>query len=370
MSYIPAYFNPSGITNVLNNGYQRAIGFGNQAYQSFADGVTAVYEFRKDPDLFQKTCQVGSALILAFNEYKGGRVLSKASVSLLHTSTMHNFLCFLKLPYNSVYTIRANTVDEFVMQESLAQSIVAEFTETITLAQAKEFAKDIITARLNEMTNYEDLNNYAYSSKEDFITAFKARLLKPEFQAKVTNLPGLTANEVLNRLAASAKFNLNVQLKHETLLSMISKVSFAFVDIGCIPMYFHEWGIFASNGVSKLAQMAHLGQYAQTFGQSRVAQWIGRQNVEQWVIVGCCVAFGAKLLESVRLLRDEKLTPNQRAAAKLDVAASATEFAFCYALAIGANQTSIIILTLIAKMTGIVSIMKKNKLGPEFFVRA
>lgn len=366
--YFPGLTNIStSITNAFNNGYQKAVAFKNHTYQVCKEGVTAVYEYRKDPDLFQKTCQVGWATLLAVNAYRGGKALSRVSASLWHAANMQNFEGFLKIPYNTIYTIRANTIDEWQLKASLKGIIQTNFQ--LDELDAEGLAKAIVRVRLLEMSNGDDLNHYAFSNSADFIHAFHARLRDAKFKDEVEKIyPGHQA--VLTGLGNQLALNLNIKLKHESLLNKISRISFVFVDIGCVPMYLQEWGIFVSHSVSNAAHMADLGKYADAIGQSKVGQWVSKQNIEEWVIAGCCLAFGAKLLESVRVLRDQKLTESQKKAVQWDIVASATELVFCYTLAIQAREVTIIAWTLIAKTTGIFSIMNKNKLAPEFFVRA
>jgi hypothetical protein len=313
---------------MLTNAYNYVATGADWTAQRAGSLVIRVKELKSNPDIFQKTCQIAAASIVGFNLYCGGTHLSKLTVTLLNTANMHNFLGILKIPYKLVYNINSQTVNALKLQEALE----LQLTQTDDNPQQVSLvARQAITDQLTEM----DVRDIAYRKESDFKNALEARV---KLVYPAANLDGL-------RVPVSTP-----------LLNKLSSDSFLALDLVCIPLYLHGWNLSVSRLAFQGMQKMGLAKQAQTIGQTKVFQWAGQQNLGTWAWSLCSLSFGLQMLEAMRQLRDEPLTPTQRMRMEWTRVSSAAELALSTAGLMQVSPGMFTILTIITKSIGILSI--------------
>lgn len=221
--------------NVFNAARESIVKYTDASLQQLGRAALFIRELRNDDDAFQKTCQLGFAIIKSMDLYNGGNNLPKLAVILINTVSMHNFLGFLKMPYSWTYPISTGSIDEFELAKLLAghlRSLITvpventTATRPLTRSEAAKISEKYITQQLKEMSkddrrykNFGEFRNsleakikkdYPQVSLDDLnlITIYGSKKLRSCLTEELQRLQGASYNaDQANRFASNCLFN-------------------------------------------------------------------------------------------------------------------------------------------------------------------
>lgn len=360
----------------------------NEVGQSAKGIFSRLSTLRNDPDFFQKTCQVAfAALQLVIMKYPGAANLSKFSF-VLQTANMHDFYRFLKMPRDWFYPVTADAINENAVLESMvgllnlevnAQEDVEEEDSDVEESESSDESEKSSGVALEEMEDLFDLEsiakaclqeqleemrkhgyNVAYQSVEEFKSDLQYRLKSASFQQKIRDKllanPNVDKGEVdnLTRIIANTSLkDLSVPICHLPFLERLNNMTWTVVDLGCILLYARGWGFIDT------------AKWAEGIGQTQGFQWVKNQNLDSWVVGFVSVGFLLKLLEAIRKLEDEAMTPQSKRQARWDRVTSFAELIYygsIFTNLIGKtsfNEVKLQWLAIFAKSLGLLSIAVK-----------
>lgn len=317
---------------ILNRAYNFVTQNFKSAAQKTGGLIVSTKELKDNPYIFQKVCQVAFSIILAINLSQGGKLLSKLTATLMSTAGIHNFLGFLKLPYEWLYSVNIDTIDDIGLHKNL--------TMKLNRINGENLARGAIINLLEEM----EAKDIAFRNVGEFKKALEKKLKK--FIPKT--IPPV-ADVKLGE-------NFKVPLKKLPLGEIITNISFSSVDLMCIPLYLQGWNVNFCKNTSDFMKYMGLEAQAQSFGQSKVFQWAQSQDLSKITWGLCSLSYALQVYESIRQLRDEKLNKNQRDRMELRLIAASVELILSTAGFIKASQAWMVSLTIITKTIGILSI--------------
>lgn len=304
--------------------------------------MTKIRDFRNNPELFQKICQVTGAVLQLIIIHHPERDHLKRLWATVSAAGMHDFYSGLKLPVWGLFHVSAECIDENKVLKSLIEILMKQVPDIGNTKEEREKglhqkAKEYLQSQLKDMTE----QSYVYRNVEEFKGVLARRLKDsedPEYDFTTVDLAGL-----------------DVPLRHVPLLERIANFNWAIVDIGCIGFYFHAWNLLDT------------AKWAEKIGQYQGFQWVRHSSLEHWVVGLLTTAFALKLVEAVRKLRDEVLTQQEIRQARWNAITSCAEvilFSSVYLNLMGLtkfNTIHIQCLTILAKSLGILSIVTKPK---------
>lgn len=275
----------------------------NTLVQGTLSGIIKVKKYSDNTDVLQKVCQVFFAVIqLAILFYPPAGYLSRFAICLA-AANMHDFFAFLKLPRTFFLPVTARTINANALLKQIVNSIKmqdglgAEWNSFL-----EKHVKDCLNKTLTEM----DEKGIAFSNEKEFATVVRNRIVTiPDKYNK-----GANANFKFSR------YNLNdlkVQTRHVPLFEKITNLNFAVVDISCVGLYLQTWNLL------------NTAKWAAKLGQVSVLRWVTRITLETWVVGTVASAFAFKLIESIRRLRDDHLTKQEKTQVSWAVVTSAAE---------------------------------------------
>ncbi|WP_042281430.1 hypothetical protein [Candidatus Protochlamydia sp. R18] len=285
--------------NLLSRCSNAVIDFPQAALQSIGKVVIKLKEYRNNPEIFQKTAQIAIGIIQYHNWHHGTVVYPKLERTL-STANMHDFYQIFKDPYDSLYPIKAESIDA----PQALENIVNRLSE-IYPGVERAVLKTTVMRHLQDQLKSMAKNGDAYASTEDFALALQNRLQDP--------IADLTSSSTLNVVDLT---DVQIPVVHQTLVDKIVHVTGLLINMGCVGLYTSAWNLVDT------------GAWAMRIGQNSGFSWVKYQSLETWVRGGVTFAFGAKLFEATRKLLDEKLTPTARRNAKIDAISSLFEFVY------------------------------------------
>lgn len=353
--------------------------------------VLKVRGLRNDPDFFQKVCQVAFAsLQLIMLNYPGTGYLNRVATAFYFTAGMHDFYRFIQQPRQWFFPVDASSINEFALLDDMTQFVykqigpeeVQDFTSDDILIDEFEEINDVssdakiekeelrkllqgcLTAQLDQMSAKND----AYRNINELMKVLQARLHKfsdedfDKYKFSTITLVGLQETDLSELNEENDEYDVSRWIRHVPLIEKIVNLNWAIVDLGCVTWLMQEWRLLDTEKLSD-----RIGQY-------RCFQWVKNYRLGSWVIGLVCTAFAWKILESVRKLRDETLTSQEKYQANWDVFLSLVElvyFGAIYLNHIGKTQTNnayIHMLAIGAKSLGLIRIATRPKY--EYFEKA
>lgn len=274
-------------------------GIAYESGQNAAAVLLAVRDLRNDVEFFEKVGQAASYCIqLLMLSYQGAASLSRLELAL-QTVLLHDAYSFLKKPYEWLYPVTAEMIEEEEILFNLIDVLQDQIDPALSNVQEVEtIAQECLKHRLGAMRQFGD----AYRSTDEF----KAKLQE---QIRATDNPPLDLSNV-------DLTDLIVPLRHVPLLERVTNLNWAVVDLLCIGLFLHEW---------KLLDTA---KWAEKIGQVPGFQWTASQSLETWAIALVCTAFTIRLVEAARKLQDEALTQEESRVARWQIITSIFEFSF------------------------------------------
>lgn len=364
------------VTNYIKRGFSAA----GEAFatcvsvstQAFGRGMLKLNAAVSDPDVVQRICKSTALAIAAMAEV--GCVptalksfsLEQYKVVLLSTDDGFNFFGFLRQPYNWLKPISAGLVDWDAARAELIAKLKSYLTSThaanpLPAGDVDAFATACIEKLLKNMKN-----NVNYATPNEF-KADLAELIKREMKTD-----GKYQQAFANFKLADADYK--VPYRKASYLEWWTNISFTAVDLSCVPLYLKIWNLDPTPYLlGKLGGLAHsaaeavnLGTQAKAIGETRLFKWASAQDLGNMVWGFCTAAFIFQFIEARRKLNDEKSTlkPWEKANAKVDVIAAATEAVYCGASFIQVQNLAFVYsLGVIAKLVGIYRLV--NRQAPQ-----
>lgn len=327
--------------------------------------VLKLRDLRNDTDFFQKVCQVAFAsLQLLIMRYPGAASLSRFSFALT-TANMHDFYCFLKYPQRWLFPINAKAINENAVLADVVDYLYGSLepvnnTDEIVENNSDETVVDVAVVKnpdeividignetnskvdeeklkilrvvvkycLNAQLTQMAANNDSYRNFDELKEVLEKRLkdkklnekLKVEFDLQDDDL--LAQEKILSALKDVDLTDLNEEVsghklsnwtRHPSLLERVISINWAVVDIGCVGLYLQGWGLFDT------------AKWANRIGQYPVFQVVKDSQLVTWVVGAVFTAFTFQLIEAVRKLHDETLSPQDKLKARWDIITSLGE---------------------------------------------
>lgn len=276
------------------------------AYQSGQNAAALLYkvrDLRNDTEFFEKVGQAASYCIqLLMLSYPGAASLSRLHVAL-QTVLLHDAYTFLKKPWEWIYPVNAEMIEENEILANLIEVLQDQIdqidpNQLSVPADVEELARECLEHRLGAMRRSDD----AYRSVDVFKDVLERQICETD--------------DPIFDLANVDLTDLDVPLRHVPLLERVTNWNWAVVDLGCVGFFLHEW---------KLIDTA---KWAESIGQVPGFQWIRSQSLETWVIALVCTGFTVRLVEAARKLQDEALTEEDSRVARWQIITSIFEFSF------------------------------------------
>lgn len=310
--------------------------------QSAMSIMTRLKALHDDPEFFEKVCQVAVAsLQLVMMRYPGAANLSKLSFAM-STALMHDFYSFVKKPYQWLYPISLDHID----QNSTLQSLIDALQPQLDLQyqneqELEDFAKKCLEHRFKEM----DKVNSGYRSVDEF----KA-VLKEEIRA---------ANNPLFVLTDVELDDFEVTLRHIPLGERLTTLTWMTADACLVGFFVNHW------------KLIDIASWAESIGEIPGFHWVKNSSFDTWSYGIVCTGFGLQLYEATRKLYDEALTEQDRRNAHWKVTTSVAELVYYGSIFMNRigqtaiEQSSIYCLAIFAKSLGLISIATRP--APLFF---
>lgn len=335
--------------------------FRNYCYETQQAGLSAILklkEMRSNPDIYQKIGQLTSASLQLITMMNRASPVKLTELSLVISAAvgMHDFYRVIQYPRNWFRPINAEKINEKAVVKDLAWYLASQFSDAEELLSKEQYdafysiAQKCVKAQLQLMATKDD----AYQTLDEFMGQVEKHLRKvksEDFDFTAVDLSGLTQSEdcdVANWIRHVPTF--------EKLTDMVWAVADVLTDAFWL-------------GVSW--KMVNLAKCAETVGQFRAFEWVKNQHLETCLIGSICTGYGLQLLESVRKLRDDALTPIEKSQAKWNAVTSVANLAFfgsMFTNMIGKtqiNNMNVQILAIGARSFGLLSLLAKPK--REFF---
>lgn len=359
--------------------------FKHYCYDAQQAGMSVVLElkkFRNNPSFFLKTSQLGESIIslLAIAKYPSAGSLARFKF-VLSTIDLHNFYNILKRPRPQFFPITADAIDENVTLNSLTPiihkfmnenpnissripastvNLNAEIDEEdeeeiddqsdssskVSKEQCEAIARSCLRAQLEKMREKDK----AYRNVDEFKKALDDRLSSPEFIKKLQPKDLIIDKTHLNSLKSISLKDLKIRLNHTPFLEKLENWTWLVVDIECVAAQLQTWKVLDT------------AKWASRIGQYSAFQWVKSQNLVGHllgaVVTGCVL----KLVESVRRLRDDALTQEERTHARWNVITSLADVIFYgvsslnHSWKLGVGESYIQCLAIISRTLGLIQI--------------
>lgn len=302
-------------------------------FSSFQNVLSHLNDLRKDPDAFQKICQVAIAIIQGIGWYRGKVYLEKV-VTLLDAANVDDFYDFLSIPYEILYPYNTERIDEEKLLDSLERYLSRQLLKQEGIDTIREITQQILTEFLKEM-----------EAKE---TAFRKA---PHFRTQLQNRFSQESHLFTQKGFRLDRINLDemeIPLKKVSIFTSLEWVTKTFASLACIPDFLQEWNVIDLSGK------------AEALGKYRLLSWLPNQSLCQWVKGAWCLGFLFQFLEACRVLILTKPSAQERREAKWSLASSAAEFVFNFAAYQNREPILVTLFIFIAKSIGLLSILSKR----------
>ncbi len=326
---------------------QSFVDYLDAAKQNAFASVKALKELRNDPDVLQKTLQVGYASLQLIMEKFPSASYGRLSSTCTLAAGMHDFYRIVQYPRDLFFPINAEGINEFNLGQDLFKFINEKY---FVDGLSKEEANLLETILIDELTKQLELmnaNSDAYRNFAEFLSQVEVRLKKNK---------DLDFSEIdLSNVEDIEKNYAKRWTRYPSTIEKIMGLNWGLTDVLAIVWWGREW---------KLIDTAKI---ADRIGQYPVFQQFKEYQLETILIGAVCSAFVLKLFEAIRVLRDEDLTEQDLFKYSSNVATSLAELAFygsIFGNLIGKTQIKPVVintLAIAAKVIGIISLATRPK---------
>lgn len=343
----------NAVLGAINDFSQTCGNYCYETQQAGLSGILKLKEMRNHPDIYQKIGQLAhsSLQFMMMMNIAPGAKLAELSVAIAGAVGMHDFYRVVQYPRHWFFPVNAESIDEDVVLKDLVSYLIASVPVGKPVPHEGELravVQQCLKAQLELMADKDD----AYRNLGEFIGQLEKRLRKEDQDWFVeSGFSGLKQSE---------EYDLTKWFRHVPTLEKITNISWVVADVLA-----NAWWL----GVAW--NIVNLDKCAETIGQYRAFAWVKNQNLETCLIGSVCVGFAWRLLESVRKLRDEKLSDIEKRQMEWNTVTDATNLVFFGAIFTNMisqtkiNNTWILALSVGARSLGLLSLLIKPK--REFF---
>lgn len=319
--------------------------------QCVYSGFLELKRLKDNPDIVQKTVQIGIFTIRGWGDIIGKQLLQNFTPFLVSTNDGCFFWGFIRQPFFWLSRLTSTNILWENLNHRLQHEMISHLRQgTPGPVRGEAEVPAIATACLNARLAFMTDKSYNYKNGQEF----KKDLLA---QIKSLNNPAY-ANLNLS--------NLHIPFQKDSPLDWGTNISFTFVDILTVPFYLEIWGInpfsylLEKTGelTKKASNLVGLGNQAAAFGQSRLAQWVSKPSLEDWVWGWCVVGFAFQLSQAIKSLYSTTLTEKERGNRRREAVTAAAEMLYSAANLVKCNNMVIYSLGIIAKASGIYKLAK------------
>lgn len=335
--------------------------FGNYCYATQQAGLSAILklkEMRSNPDIYQKIAQLASASLQLMTMVSHAPSIKLAELSLLISAAagMHDFYRVVQYPRHWFFPVNVEKIKENAVLDDLVKCLISRFSDEENplskekIADLRTTAQKCLKAQLELMAAKKD----AYRSLDEFVGQLQKRLRKVE--SEDFDFSGID----LSHLTTANDYDVKKWIRHVPTLQKIMDINWTVADV--LTDVF--WLGVAWNVVN-------LAKSAETIGQFRAFAWVKNQHLETCLIGSVCTGYAWQILESVRKLHDDKLTPIEESQAKWDAVTAVANLAFFGSIFTNMtgktqiNNMNVQMLAIGARVLGLLSLFMKPK--REFF---
>jgi len=299
----------------------------HSSVQHVRSGLEALNQLYKDPEFFQRICQVAIVIFQGISWYRDKVHFPKWCI-LLDAANFNDFYDVIELPYTLLHTYGPDRIDTNALLDNLEKIVIRQCLYGITQEQ-----KAAIRERLRSAIQsfHEDLeeNDVAFSTPKEY---------KNSLQEWLKQDPSIC------HLHSIDLTHLEVALTPTPLVKKLSTLNNAIANIGCVLYFLQEW------------QVVDLASKAASLGQFPLLSWLQRVSLEKVIYGSLSLYYLCEFLDAWRILRMTTPSPEAARNAKWDRVTAAAEFVFNFAAFRGADPRIVLSFMFIAKMLGLVSI--------------
>jgi hypothetical protein len=287
--------------------------------------IIEVDRVRKNPEIFQKICQIGEAVIGFMIAYSPRfAYLTGFKWNLEKAAHFHDFWRVLYHPSQLISSVNCYSIDEYQTHASLVKLLVKQENLPVNdfieingklyalesgsdadkrLKQLEVIAKNYLHTQLSSM----DENNDSYQDVEAFKSVLQRRIEQNPWLTNVEGSRPGTYESIAFDASGFPLTDLQVTLRTPSLAERITHILWRPVDWGTVFLDFKEWNLVDT------------AKWAARFSDKTGIEWVKNQDLVTWVMGAVCVNFGIQLFEACRKLCDEKgLTADQKKALRQD----------------------------------------------------
>lgn len=301
-----------------------------------ASVITGLNKIRNNPSDYQRVTQLIASAILLHNERHGGALLSKFAVTLLHTSTIHNFLSFIKLPSVYFYGLRIHRIDVPELSDNLFNAPLESGHTSV--ANKDQVIRNVLNTHLKKMAT-QDLG---YRNKDELKKVLDTQLVKAGVYLDLTHV--------------------EIPLRRITITDRLEQACFVFVDIGCIPLYLQAWDLDPKEAAHKLLNFVGFSDLSNKLGQIQIFK---RVSGEALIVGACFTGFFLKTCQTVHELRNSNnLSANKTTSLRCDFFSQAADTILYLFLLTVKSKKLVLTCMCITKAIGLISSICKPE--PDF----
>ncbi|MFI0434196.1 MAG: hypothetical protein ACH350_00525 [Parachlamydiaceae bacterium] len=312
--------------------------------------VVKCKDLRNNPDVYQKVGQIALATFqLIMIRYPSTAFLGKLS-DVFSAVSMHDFCRALEIPRGVFAPIKALSIDECEVTHMLTCLLTDQNVSEQDFNALGNVVKKCVKTQLQSMMAHDD----AYQSLDDFLRLVEVRLKKTDQSHGVWDVQFFQQIDLQKAIQDNHKYYLPDQcLRHTSTLQAIMNMNWAIVDLVTVAWTFKGWNLLDT------------AKYAEKLSQYRVFHWVKNQNLDVVLIGGVCTGFAWKILESIRKLRDDELTIQEKQQARWNVITSLAELTFfgvIFTNITGRTQIAgayVEVFALVAKSLGLLSLLMR-----------
>ena len=317
------------------------------AKEAVAATVIKLDEIRRDPEAFQKVCIVGRSVIQGINFCCHTHYCLQL-IRVLNVAESFDFYGFCRLPRYFMHPYVSNRFDEYAILDQLEVILCENWHLGVPDEEGQsrdplvhQYAQEQLKAFLEKMVE----NDQDFCSEDEVKTGLNNWLTKvlednPEddFDPYCINLQ-----------------DLSIPLKEIHWLEALTDATFVMIDIGCVPVFLQDWGLF------------DLSYYSNHAGRFPLYNLIRDWSLDDCIWGAMFVGFLLQFIVAVRCLMQEGLAPEESQDAKWLMAASLAEFLYSLAILQRRDPRLITFLAFSAKSLGLLHFLCASK--PSFFTR-
>jgi len=282
-----------------------------------ANACVKLTEFRNNPEIFQKICQIACAIFLVQIERNPSSSFSQLA-SAFSTAGMQDFYRLFKLPKHLLFPIDVSRIDEHALLQSLQVILCDHFQvgyqvdsdgsiSKIQDDNMEPFAKAGMNKQLQVMAKTGD----SYKSTDEF----KA-VLQKRFAALKTIRRDRNGVDVSYNFESLDLGQLHVPIIPLSFTEKLESTIWHVANSGCLLLYLREWGI------------APIAEWSEKLGAYPGLSLMKRGDLESTLRLFICTAYLLKLFEAVKKLRSNSLPLEERRNARWMGTASFAEIIF------------------------------------------